>query len=346
MGFLDNLLGKKKKESSSGAVSTGNNFIDIRKHPLEKKAIKQLIEEYNEDVTKPSARLTISKEGKADVWLSGKKWAEYNHQGLQLRNAGRYQEALQMFDAAIKEAPSTGIPHHGKADVLLRIGNYEGALKECNLAISLDKKNPEEIPEGKPALTEFYFRKIQVLMKLGRFGETFEPEMEKYLMKMDREGYERGRDKSRELHKMIRGVASAPKPTKAQIAEFKKGRDKAYALMKSGDFEHALEEITKAVKANPKDTSGHVLRALIIIRLKNMGKLKDDSEAGREMILAEALEPRNPDIVFVNGMVGLGGGLRSFAEEKFVRVKFLDSDYITKKKSEKYGPFMATFGSS
>jgi len=336
MGVLDFL--KKKKGAPTEDKDT-KGYVDMRKSPIERKAIQSVVDTYNKDPMKPSARLTINETGKADVWMGDKKWAEYNHQGIVLKNADRYEEAIERFDAAIKEEPRVGIPHHGKAQTLFKMGDYEGALKEYNTAISLDKKAPEET-HGKPLRLESYFGKIQVLMQLGEYEEMLDPEMKKYIMAREPQNFESGYNWAKEhLSVLDKLKNSAHTLTKEKKAKFNAQMEKAYSLTKLPDLPAALVEVEKAITMNPKDTAAHVTRGLIILGLKNTGQSNDDSEFGREIILAGALEPRNPNISFVSGVISQAGGEQKFALDRFIRVAFLDPDYLVKKKYETYRPW-------
>lgn len=309
-------------------------------NPMEKTVIRNLVEGKNKNFMEPSARVTYDETGKADVWLANKKWADYNHQGIELKNSGRYRDAIEKFDEAINEEPKAGIPHHGKADALLKMGDYEGALKESNTAISLDKRTPEVLL-GKPTILEFYFRKIQALLGLGRYEDILEPEMEEYLMTNDPEGYEKGRNNAREFLTLFDKMKDSKLVTsKAEMVRFNEQMNKVFNLVKSSNLSSALVEVEKAIAMNSKDASAHVTKGLIIIGLKNTGKRKDDFEAAKEFSIAIALDPRDPNTLFMLGLSALAGGDHATANVRFVRVKFLDPNYITNKKIENYKPFV------
>lgn len=359
MGILDNLFGKKKgkdkveeKPKQSTETKTSKGFIDMRNHPLERKAIEDHVEETNRNLLGPKARLTISENGKADIWYSDRKWPIYNHQALELKNIGKYDEAIQKFNDAINDEPKAGIPHYGKAEVLLKLGDYEGALKECNTAITLDKATPEH-PPGKDLLLDFYLRKIQILQRLCKYEEILDPEMGKYLMSSDPTDYKRISENAKKDLEFLNKIKNSKSVTsKAKIDAFNEQMEKVFNIVESANsvtkpdltkLSTALVEVDKAILMNSKNTSAHVMKALIIIGLKNTGKRDSDIESARELSLAVALEPNNPHIFWTRGMITFVGGDEKFAKSEEVRANFLDPEYISKKKYQQYRPFVVCF---
>ena len=59
----------------------------------------------------------------------------------QLRDQGRYDEALVEIDKAIDERPTYAQGHMTRGTILRRMGKYEGALRSFERAIDLEPKN-------------------------------------------------------------------------------------------------------------------------------------------------------------------------------------------------------------
>ena len=91
---------------------------------------------------------------------SSEEWFE---RGKEAYNAGRYGEALEAFDEAIRLDPDYALPWHGKGTVLRSLSRYGEALEAYDEAIRLD-----------PDYALPWNGKGTVLRSLGRYGEALE----------------------------------------------------------------------------------------------------------------------------------------------------------------------------
>jgi tetratricopeptide (TPR) repeat protein len=74
------------------------------------------------------------------IKLSPKNADNLNSKGVVLAQMGRYNEAIKCFDKAIGQKPSFIVPWLNKAKALGALGKYQEAIKACDKAIGLDPK--------------------------------------------------------------------------------------------------------------------------------------------------------------------------------------------------------------
>jgi len=72
------------------------------------------------------------------------KAATYKTEASELKSAGDYEGALEKFNLAIAAAPPSALLLANRADVLLRLGQYDGAVKDCVAAL---EQNPDRYEE-------------------------------------------------------------------------------------------------------------------------------------------------------------------------------------------------------
>lgn len=126
---------------------------------------------------------------------SSKTKQEWVDDGNTLFNAGRYMEALNAFDRAIRIDPTYADAYEGRGSVLYLLGRYAEALASYEQAIALDTRFAqayfgkgnvlyslkrleealacqEQALEIEPTLTDAYLSKANVLYYMGRYAEA------------------------------------------------------------------------------------------------------------------------------------------------------------------------------
>ncbi|GAC1651457.1 MAG: hypothetical protein NVS4B12_22250 [Ktedonobacteraceae bacterium] len=126
---------------------------------------------------------------------SSKTKQEWVDDGNTLFNTGRYMEALNAFDRAIRIDPTYADAYEGRGSVLYLLGRYAEALASYEQAITLDTRFAqayfgkgnvlyslkrleeafacqEQALEIEPTLTDAYLSKANVLYYMGRFAEA------------------------------------------------------------------------------------------------------------------------------------------------------------------------------
>lgn len=68
------------------------------------------------------------------------KATAYKMEASDLKSAGDYKSALKKFNLAVTTAPPSALLLANRADVLLKLGQYKTAVKDCNAAL---QKNPD-----------------------------------------------------------------------------------------------------------------------------------------------------------------------------------------------------------
>lgn len=70
------------------------------------------------------------------------KKGSVNANGIKLANLGKYQEALECFDKAIKLSPNRSETWYNKGSALLKLGRYQEALECYDKSLKLNSKDP------------------------------------------------------------------------------------------------------------------------------------------------------------------------------------------------------------
>lgn len=97
--------------------------------------IKQLQEER-------AARPAEARQDEYTKAVTDLKLKEWIDRGNAFTQAGKYDEALEAFDNAIKADPSSPWALIGRGSVLNVVANYAGALKDLDRAAAIDPRNP------------------------------------------------------------------------------------------------------------------------------------------------------------------------------------------------------------
>lgn len=66
----------------------------------------------------------------------------YPRLGFALQMAGRYKESNEALDMAIAQNPKAPYPYSNRAYNKMKLGDLEGAMKDVNLSLRLDRTNP------------------------------------------------------------------------------------------------------------------------------------------------------------------------------------------------------------
>lgn len=87
----------------------------------------------------------------------------WNDKGCALLDLSRHEEALQAFDEVIESNPQNTLAWFGKASVLDKLGKHEEALQACDKLVELD-----------PQDASAWYGKGYVLNNLGRYEEALQ----------------------------------------------------------------------------------------------------------------------------------------------------------------------------
>ncbi|MEM2088958.1 MAG: tetratricopeptide repeat protein [Thermoproteota archaeon] len=85
----------------------------------------------------------------------------YNNKGIVLIHLGKYEEAINEFDKAVRLNPKNPDYHNNKGLALLNLRRYKEAEKEFTKAVRLNWRNPS-----------YRFNKGQALLELKKYGEA------------------------------------------------------------------------------------------------------------------------------------------------------------------------------
>ncbi|MEI2761479.1 tetratricopeptide repeat protein [Methanothrix soehngenii] len=81
--------------------------------------------------------------------------------GIALYDLGKYDEAIQAYDQAIRINPQFAEAWYNKGVALTALGKYDEAIKACDQAISIN-----------PQFAEAWYNKGVVLKALGKYDEA------------------------------------------------------------------------------------------------------------------------------------------------------------------------------
>jgi tetratricopeptide (TPR) repeat protein len=94
-------------------------------------------------------------------WSSAQNVQSYIDQGMQASQAGRYDQALQAFDQALKLKPNDPALISYKATVYYAKGDNAQALKLC-----------EQVIKQNPNFGRAYYQRAMILEKQGKFDQA------------------------------------------------------------------------------------------------------------------------------------------------------------------------------
>ncbi len=102
---------------------------------------------------------------------------EYNELGIQVYNAGRYEEAIAYFERAYEGAPESEAvrrnlcnAHQARANELAKSADFATAARHLETAISVDPENPSPLVQ----LGSYYLRIDEVREAIFRLEEAIE----------------------------------------------------------------------------------------------------------------------------------------------------------------------------
>lgn len=98
---------------------------------------------------------------------------ELNHQGVALYNQGKYDEAIQAYDKAIRLDPQNAGAWYNKGIVLYEQGKYNEAINASDKAIECIKLNPI-LYAGRPLAAEVWTNKGVALKRQGKYDEAIQ----------------------------------------------------------------------------------------------------------------------------------------------------------------------------
>ena len=194
-----------------------------------------------------------------------------------LKGMGRLEEALQEYEAAVREFPENVVARHGRAEVLKGMGRMEEALREYEAAI-------REFPHDVVGRTG----RAEVLKGMGRLEEALQ-EYEATVREFPQDVV--ARNGRAEVLKGMGRLEEALRGCEAAVGEFphdvvaRNGR--AEVLKGMGRLEEALQEYEAAIREFPYDVVARAGRAEV---LKGMGRLE---EALQEYEVAVRESPHN-----------------------------------------------------
>jgi tetratricopeptide (TPR) repeat protein len=137
----------------------------------------------------------------------------HNNLGVVLLNRGRLQEAVEHFEEALRLQPRYADAHDNWAAALLSMGRAEDAIAHCEAALRLN-----------PACANAHYSWGNALLNLGRFAEA----VEHYKMALEIQ------------------------PTFATVHD-----NWGSALLRQGNFTEAIEHFKLAANSDPQDIIAH-----------------------------------------------------------------------------------------
>ena len=225
------------------------------------------------------------------------------NKGTEAYNAGKYKEAIQSLDSAIKYDPGKADPYLLTGKAFLAEYSYDEAIKNFRLAVKKDKQLKKEV-DG--YLATAYFKKAELLLENGNIEEASYFFMHAFklnpAMKEGQDPFilycrgimkqkEGGSDEAIELF-----TASMKKKKSAGTAI-----SRAEAYLSKGDYLRAKTDLDLALSLDSKmSTKVRTIKGQILERVKNeaRGKLNDQKypEAIKYLKDMQDLLGKDPDL--------------------------------------------------
>jgi tetratricopeptide (TPR) repeat protein len=205
------------------------------------------------------------------IKIAPKEYVAYTNRAFALNRLGRYEEALQTANEAIKIAPKEYVPYTNRASALNRLGRYEEALQAADEAIKIA---PEE--------GAGYTNRAFALNRLGRYEEALQAadEANKVAPK-EYAGYTNRASALNRLGRYEEALQAADEAIKIAPEEYAAYTSRASALNRLGRYEEALQAADEAIKIAPEEYAGYTNRAAA---LSELGRYEEALQAADEAI--------------------------------------------------------------
>ena len=223
----------------------------------------------------------------------------FNGRGNSYRLLERYNEAVADYTNAIKLDPTLPHAYINRAAVYRNMKNHDAALKDLDDAVRLDATNPalflnrgnvyldkgrfdEALQEYGRAISikprsEYFYSRALVYFKQGKYELCVNEATE--AIKLDPANSEAYRARSTAYNRLGKDALALADIRKAFALNEKSlgiRYNLAFLLFKAGQYQSAIDEITKTISLDPKWRAPFVLRAAAYAKLGNAAKAKID----------------------------------------------------------------------
>ncbi|WP_058486696.1 tetratricopeptide repeat protein [Defluviitalea phaphyphila] len=224
-----------------------------------------------------------------------KKASYYYLLGEELKKLQKYEEAIEYFDKAIDRDSVMVDAYISKSDALIELEEYEKAMEECDKALEIDTNSAKA-----------YGKKVKALINLGK---TYEAK------KLLQKGLEIDSEDPEMLFFKYQFLVSARKykkvleeiqnPINSKRVKKENYLDKFYALkawclLKSKQYEEAVNTYKKAIEHNPKEAYYYNDLGVALSKLKNYEEANKYIEKGLELDPNMFFLHRNQVLIFYN----------------------------------------------
>lgn len=204
----------------------------------------------------------------------------YEETGDKLLKGGNFEEAIKVYEAAIKLAPNNPEYHFKIGMALESIGNFQEALKEFKIAISMDSN-----------ISRYHDALGRLLFDLKEFGDSqveidraiaLEPKKADYHL-------EKAKllTKNEKYQEAMAEIETAEKLEPNSVSLHLSKSSIFFALRR---YENAVQELDVAISFEPSNPQAHADKGQSLERL---GRYED---AVREYDTAIKLSPNNPEL--------------------------------------------------
>ena len=269
----------------------------------------------------------------------------HNGLGMELRDQGEYEKALEHFQEAVRIHPNYADGHNHLGVALMQKGQLDQALEHFakvlrttdrshraynNIGmVFAEKGNLDEAIEYFQKALKINLENYQahhnlgsVLVRLGRFEEAVEHFKE--ALKIDPDSYEDHHNLGVALVRQERfeeAIEHFQKTLAIDPTYSEADHNWGQALVGQGRFEEAVERFKEALKVTPDHSSTHYDLGVALVRL---GRFEEALEQFREAV---RIDPRYSEAHYNWGVVLVGQGRDEEAIEHFKEVVRIDPDY-------------------
>ena len=214
----------------------------------------------------------LTSSGTKDAGVSNEALRAFNGSALAYAE-GRFEDALELDDVAVKLEPTSALYHHSRGTTLIALERYKEALEEFEEAARLEPDETLYLHSCGVALNALG-RNEEALAKLD---EAIELQPNEALLHAYRgiilDALGRGKEA---LAEKIRAVQL--KPDDALFHTYL-----GSALAAKGRYEEALAEFDEAVRLDPSNAQNHRFRAIILVELERYEEALEEESRAREL---------------------------------------------------------------
>lgn len=192
--------------------------------------------------------------------------------GNKLYKARKFDEALEMYDEALKEDETNVAVLTNKAAVQFEMGDYEACIGTCNDAVERGR----ELRVDYKLIAKALARAGNALAKLDRTSDAIKHLQKSLAEHRDPTVLSRLRDLEKE-------EAKKAKEAYRNVALSDEARERGNVFFKAAQYVEAVKEYSEAVKRNDTDPRAYTNRAACYVKLMAIAEAERDCEKAIEL---------------------------------------------------------------